>query len=98
MRGSRGSAGGGSAGAIGLAAAAIVSGQAETVVCVGANQQGAQRFSEQVLTNAAGFEGVDGLFRFRPDGMIERGLAVQEVRNGTAVTVNAAPREFGRSA
>jgi acetyl-CoA acetyltransferase len=36
--------GGGSAGAIGLAAAAILSGQAETVVCVGANQQGAQRF------------------------------------------------------
>jgi acetyl-CoA acetyltransferase len=36
--------GGGSAGAIGLAAAAIVSGQAEVVVCVGGNQQGAQRF------------------------------------------------------
>jgi acetyl-CoA acetyltransferase len=37
-------AGGGSAGAIGLAAAAIVAGMAEVVVCVGANQQGAQRF------------------------------------------------------
>ena len=36
--------GGGSAGSIGLAAAAIMSGQAEVVVCVGANQQGAQRF------------------------------------------------------
>ena len=36
--------GGGSAGSIGLAAAAILSGQAEEVVCVGANQQGAQRF------------------------------------------------------
>jgi acetyl-CoA acetyltransferase len=36
--------GGGSAGAIGLASAAIVSGQADVVVCVGANQQGAQRF------------------------------------------------------
>src|SRR5277367_260079 len=31
--------GGGSAGCIGLAAAAIVSGMAKTVVCVGANQQ-----------------------------------------------------------
>jgi hypothetical protein len=30
--------------------------------------------------------------------MIERGLAVLEIRNGTSVTVNAAPREFGRSA
>jgi acetyl-CoA acetyltransferase len=36
--------GGGSAGAIGLAAAAINAGMAETVVCVGGNQQGAQRF------------------------------------------------------
>jgi acetyl-CoA acetyltransferase len=36
--------GGGSAGAVGLAAAAIVSGMAETIVCVGANQQGTQRF------------------------------------------------------
>ena len=34
--------GGGSAGAVGLAAAAIVSGMANVVVCVGANQQGAQ--------------------------------------------------------
>jgi acetyl-CoA acetyltransferase len=36
--------GGGSAGAVGLASAAIMSGQARTVVVVGGNQQGAQRF------------------------------------------------------
>lgn len=36
--------GGGSAGCIGLAAMAVASGQANTVVCVGGNQQGAQRF------------------------------------------------------
>ena len=36
--------GGGSAGAVGLASAAIVAGMARTVVCVGANQQGVQRF------------------------------------------------------
>lgn len=36
--------GGGSAGAVGLAAAAIISGQAETVVVVGGNQQAEQRF------------------------------------------------------
>lgn len=36
--------GGGSAGCIGLAAAAIVAGQADVVVCVGGNQQAAQRF------------------------------------------------------
>jgi len=36
--------GGGSAGSIGLAAAAIVAGMADVVVCVGANQMGAQRY------------------------------------------------------
>ena len=41
--------------------------------------QGAQRFSEQVLTNASGFGGIDGVFRFRPDGTNERGLAVLRV-------------------
>ncbi len=69
---------------------------AVTLVAALARQQGTQRFSETVLTNASGFDGVDGLFRFRRDGMIERGLAVLEVRNGAAVTVSAAPREFAR--
>ena len=41
--------------------------------------QGAQRFSEQVLTNSSGFAGIDGVFRFRPDGTNERGLAVLRV-------------------
>jgi ABC-type branched-subunit amino acid transport system substrate-binding protein len=77
---------------------ATLSYTAVTLVAALARQQGAQRFSQQVLTNPSGFEGVDGLFRFRPDGQIERGLAVLEVRNGSAVTVNAAPREFARTA
>ena len=64
--------GGGSAGAIGLAAAAIVSGQAEVVVCVGANQQGAQRFGaitaaypatpENAFFSAAGLVGPGHMF------------------------------------
>ena len=36
----------------------------------------AARFLQQVLTNPSGFTGIDGLFRFRPDGTNERGLAV----------------------
>jgi hypothetical protein len=71
---------------------------AMTLVAALARQQGSQRFSAAVLTNPSGFEGVDGLFRFRADGMIERGLAVLEIRNNSAVTVNAAPREFARQA
>ncbi len=57
--------------------------------------QGSQRFSEAVLTNSQGFAGADGVFRFRPDGRVERGLAVLELRNGQIVTVNAAPRDLG---
>ncbi|KRE11993.1 ethanolamine utilization protein EutM [Bosea sp. Root381] len=60
-----------------------------------ARTQGSQRFSESVLTNASGFAGADGVFRFRPDGQVERGLAVLELRNGRIVTVNAAPRDLG---
>jgi hypothetical protein len=77
---------------------ATLSYTAVTLVAALARQQGAQRFSPQVLTNPSGFEGVDGLFRFRADGQIDRGLAVLEVRNGSAVTVNPAPREFARTA
>ena len=54
--------------------------------------QGSQRFSEGVLTNPSGFAGADGVFRFRPDGLNDRALAVQEVRGGGAATVSAAPR------
>jgi len=60
-----------------------------------ARTQGSQRFSEAVLTNGSGFAGADGVFRFRPDGQVDRGLAVLELRNGQIVTVNAAPRDFG---
>ena len=60
-----------------------------------ARTQGSQRFSEAVLTNASGFAGADGVFRFRPDGQVERGLAILELRNGQIVTVNAAPRDLG---
>lgn len=60
-----------------------------------ARTQGSQRFSEAVLTNASGFAGADGVFRFRADGQVERGLAVLEMRNGQIVTINAAPRDLG---
>ena len=59
--------------------------------------QGSQRFSEQVLTNPSGFAGADGIFRFRPDGTSERGLAVLEIRNGSAVVASPAPKSFAGS-
>lgn len=56
--------------------------------------QGANRFSEQVLTNPSGFQGTDGIFRFRSDGTSERGLAVLEIRNGATRIISPAPRSF----
>ena len=59
--------------------------------------QGPQRFSEQVLTSASGFAGIDGLFRFRTDGTNERGLAVMKVTPTGGQIVSPPPRAFGAS-
>src|ERR1700722_16097039 len=60
-----------------------------------ARTQGGQRFSPDVLTNASGFAGIDGLFRFRADGTNERGLAVMRVGSGGSVPVAGSPKSFG---
>jgi branched-chain amino acid transport system substrate-binding protein len=56
--------------------------------------QGPQRFSEQVLTNASGFAGIDGVFRFRPEGPNERGLAVLRVTPTGGQVISPAPHTF----
>jgi len=56
--------------------------------------QGPQRFSEQVLTNASGFAGIDGVFRFRPEGPNERGLAVLRVTPSGGQVISPAPHSF----
>lgn len=55
---------------------------------------GTQRFSEATLTNPNGFSGQDGVFRFRQTGPNERGLAVYEIRSGSAQIVSPAPASF----
>jgi branched-chain amino acid transport system substrate-binding protein len=56
--------------------------------------QGKQRFSEAVLTNGSGFTGIDGLFRFRPDGTNQRGLAVLRVSPTGGQIVSPPPKDF----
>jgi len=56
--------------------------------------QGVQRFSESVLTNSSGFSGIDGVFRFRPNGTNERGLAVLQVTSTGGRVISPAPRSF----
>ena len=57
--------------------------------------QGPQPFTEQILTNASGFAGIDGIFRFRPDGTNQRGLAVLRVGPTGGQVISPAPRTFG---
>jgi ABC-type branched-subunit amino acid transport system substrate-binding protein len=57
--------------------------------------QGGQRFTSDVLQNPSGFAGIDGLFRFRPDGSNERGLAVMRVSSSGAAIAAASPKSFG---
>jgi len=56
-----------------------------------------QRFSPPVLTNPSGFTGIDGLFRFMPDGTNQRGLAVLRVASAGPQTISPPPRSFGTS-
>ena len=59
-----------------------------------ARAQGSQRYSQSSLTSPTGFNGSDGVFRFRRDGQSERGLAVMEMSNGATNVVSPAPRSF----
>ena len=59
-----------------------------------ARSQGAQRYSDTVLLNKSGFNGADGVFRFRTDGLNDRGLSVLQINGGKATTVSPAPRTF----
>jgi ABC-type branched-subunit amino acid transport system substrate-binding protein len=73
---------------------AAVGYDAVSLVAALVKTQGPQRFTEQVLTNPSGFSGIDGIFRFRQDGLNERGLAVLRVAPGGGQVVSPAPKSF----
>lgn len=51
-------------------------------------------FGPETLTQPGGFSGLDGIFRFRPDGTVERGLSVMEFRGSRIVTREPAASSF----
>lgn len=59
-----------------------------------AKSGGTHPFSQASLTNPNGFAGVDGILRFRRDGLAERGLAVMEIKNGQVAEIDPAPTSF----
>jgi branched-chain amino acid transport system substrate-binding protein len=77
---------------------ATLSYDAVALVAALVKTQGPQAFTPQVLTNPSGFSGIDGLFRFMPDGTNQRGLAVLRVAAGGPQIISPSPRSFSSSA
>lgn len=67
---------------------------AAALAAVLAKAGGPAPFSHDAILNPSGFTGVDGLFRFTPQGLVQRGLAVLEVQPQGPVVVSPAPRDF----
>lgn len=65
------------------------------IAAVGALVRNGRDLSPGSLTQGAGFAGVTGIFRLRPDGTNERGLAIAQVQNSQVVVIDPAPRSFG---
>lgn len=58
---------------------------------------GPSPFREEILLSRNGFLGATGVFRFRPDGVSERGLAVFEIGPGGPKVVGPAEKSFGNA-
>jgi branched-chain amino acid transport system substrate-binding protein len=65
---------------------------AASLAKAGANAGG--NFSDDVLTRADGFTGIDGAFRLRPDGTVERNLDILEIHANGFVVKDPAPKDF----
>jgi branched-chain amino acid transport system substrate-binding protein len=53
-----------------------------------------QPFSVPALTDSSGFSGVDGIFRFKANGMSERSFAIMQITRDGADVVRPAPISF----
>lgn len=67
------------------------------IAAIGALVQAGNRdaLTASALTQGAGFQGVNGIFRLRGNGTNERGLAVAQIQEKRVVIISAAPRSFG---
>lgn len=61
-----------------------------------ARAPGGPEYGYYALTAENGFVGLDGIFRFRPDGQIERGLSVLEVRRKSFRQLSPPPESFAK--
>ena len=72
---------------------------ATALAVIVARDMGDRSFATSSLTKAEGFAGASGLFRLRPDGLTEHGLAVLEVarRHGAHRSTRRPPGSSTRS-
>ncbi|MGZ3409865.1 MAG: penicillin-binding protein activator [Xanthobacteraceae bacterium] len=76
---------------------ATLSYDAVALVAALVKTQGVGGLTTENLLNPSGFAGIDGVFRFRPDGTNQRGLAVLKVTSTGGQVVSPAPRTFSGS-
>lgn len=57
-------------------------------------QENQNPFSDERITQSGGFIGRDGVFRFKADGLVERGLAVLRVGKKDPITISPAPTKL----
>jgi hypothetical protein len=65
------------------------------IAAVGALTKAGRGLTRGDLTQPAGFQGVNGVFRLLPDGSNERGLAVATITDGAVQILSPAPQSFG---
>ena len=65
------------------------------IAAIGALAKRKRNMSSGNLTQSSGFAGVNGVFRFRPNGTVQRALAIAQVSNGTVQIIDPAPKGFG---
>lgn len=73
---------------------ATLSYDAIALAAVVSRMPGGTAFSRGALTDPSGFAGLDGIFRFGPGNVVQRGLAVLEVTANGAEIVDPAPESF----
>lgn len=56
--------------------------------------QGRAGINRGAVERTDGYTGTDGIFRFRPDGTVERALAILEVRSAGPGVLDPAPKRF----
>ncbi|HUT51018.1 MAG TPA: penicillin-binding protein activator [Alphaproteobacteria bacterium] len=67
---------------------------AVALAAVLARSEGGANFGPEAIASANGFIGLDGIFRFLPGGLSQRGLAVLEVAEDEVRMIGNAPKTF----